>query len=55
MAQRLNVSFAGAITRPELMAEFKAYADGVGQAAAIGGAAMEQSRMARRAARALPR
>lgn len=53
--QPLNVSFAGAITTPELMAEFKAYADGVGQAAAIGGAAMAQSRMARRAARTLPR
>ena len=55
VVQPLNVSFAGAITTPDLMAQFKAYADGVGQAAAIGGAAMAQSRMARRAARALPR
>ena len=53
--QPLNVSFAGAITTPELMAQFKAYADGVGQAAVIGGAAMAQSRMVKRASRALPR
>ena len=55
VVQPFNVSFAGAITTPELMAQFKAYADGVGQAAAIGGAAMAQARMAKRAARALPR
>ena len=55
VVQPLNVSFAGAITTPELMAQFKAYADGVGQAAAIGGAAMAQARIARRASRALPR
>lgn len=53
--QPLNVSFAGAITTPQLMAQFKAYADGVGQAAVIGGAAMAQAKMAKRAARALPR
>ncbi len=55
VVQPLNVSFAGAITTSELMAQFKAYADGVGQAAAIGGAAMAQAKMNRRAARALPR
>lgn len=53
VVQPLNVSFAGAITTPELMAQFKAYADGVGRAAAIGGAAMAQARMAKRAARLL--
>jgi hypothetical protein len=55
VVQPLNVSFAGAITTPELMAQFKAYADGVGQAAAIGGAAMAQAKIAKRAARALVR
>ncbi|MDO9489033.1 MAG: hypothetical protein Q7J32_11710 [Sphingomonadaceae bacterium] len=53
IVQPMNVSFAGAITTPELMAQFKAYADGVGQAAVIGGAAMAQARMAKRAARTL--
>ncbi|MFC3711260.1 hypothetical protein ACFOMD_01675 [Sphingoaurantiacus capsulatus] len=55
VVQPLNVSFAGAITTPELMAQFKAYADGVGQAAVLGGAAMAQARMNRRAARSLAR
>lgn len=40
VVQPLNVSFAGAITTPELMAEFKAYADRsarqAGRAAAVG-------------------
>ena len=55
IVQPMNVSFAGAITTPELMAQFKAYADGVGQAAVIGGAAMAQAKLAKRAARTLPR
>lgn len=54
VVQPLNVSFAGAITTPELMAQFKAYADGVAQAAAVGGAAMAEARIARRASRRLP-
>jgi len=55
VVQPMNVSFAGAVTTPELMAQFKAYADGVGQAAVIGGAAMAQAKLAKRAARSLAR
>lgn len=54
VVQPMNVSFAGAITTPELMAQFKAYADGVGRAAMLGGAAMAQAKLARRATRSLP-
>lgn len=53
VVQPLEVSFAGAITTPALMAEFKAYADRVGQAAAMGGAAIAEARIAKRAARTL--
>lgn len=55
VVQPMNVSFAGAITTPELMAQFKAYADRVGQAAAMGGAAMAEAKIAKRAVRSLVR
>lgn len=55
IVQPLNLSFAGAITTPELMAEFKTYADSVGQAAILGGAAMAQARLRKQATRSLPR